>query len=309
MSKRRKVIFFVPTAVHILDLTGPIQVFYEANSYGAEYDLQYCALEDDLVSAAGLPFGPIGHFSAVAPHAGDYLFLPGAEMDYLRSNGFKKQKDFFVWLRSMPAEKVTLCSVCTGAFILAEAGLLDTVRCTTHWKRLDELRLRYPKVLAEENILYTQADHIYTSAGITSGIDLSLAIIEEHYGPMFTHKVARELLVYHRRSSNHTQKSVYLDYRNHLHPGVHQVQDWLVEHLEQKVKIAELAAQVNMSERNLTRAFKQATGLTINNFIKQLRLEKAATLGNNPDLSTEAIAAQVGYRDARQLRRIKNEIR
>ncbi len=309
MSRRRKIIFFVPSQVHILDLTGPVQVFYEANSYGAEYDLRYIALEDDLVSAAGLPFGQINRFTTIEPHAGDYIFVPGAEMDYLRSESFKKQKGFLSWLRSMPGQKVTVCSVCTGAFILAEAGLLDKVRCTTHWKRLDELQRRYPKVLAEENILYAQADHIYTSAGITSGIDLSLAIIEEHYGPMFTHKVARELLVYHRRSPNHTQNSVYLDYRNHLHPGVHRVQDWLVENLDKKMKIADLAQQVNMSERNLTRAFKNATGVTINIFMKQLRLEKAATLGNNPELSVETIAAQVGYTNARQLRRIKKENR
>ena len=306
MSRRRKIIFFVPADVHVLDLTGPIQVFYEANTYGAEYDLQYIALEDRPVSAAGLPFGEINHFARAEPHSGDFIFVPGAEMDYLRSESFKRQNGFLSWLRSMPERRVTLCSVCTGAFILAEAGLLNNVRCTTHWKRLDEFRLRYPEALVEENILYTQAGYIYTSAGITSGIDLSLAIIEEHYGPLFTHKVARELLVYHRRSSNHTQKSVYLDYRNHLHPGVHHVQDWLVENLDKKVTIADLASLANMSERNLTRSFKSATGVTINVFMKQLRLEKAATLGNNPDLGLEAIAAQVGYKNARQLRRIKN---
>ena len=306
MSQRRKIIFFVPTDVHVLDLTGPVQVFYEANTYGAAYDLQYIALENRVVSAAGLPFGEISHFATVDPSPGDYVFVPGAEMDYLRSASFKMQIGFLSWLRSMPERSVTLCSVCTGAFILAEAGLLNHVRCTTHWKRLDEFRLRYPLALAEENILYTQSGYIYTSAGITSGIDLSLAIVEEHYGPLFTHKVARELLVYHRRSSNHTQKSVYLDYRNHMHPGVHQVQDWLVENLDKKVKIVDLASLVNMSERNLTRAFKTATGVTINVFMKRLRLEKAATLSNNPELGLEAIAAQVGYTNARQLRRIKN---
>src|SRR6202000_3241237 len=211
MSHRRSIFFLVPAEVHVLDLTGPVQVFYEANCYGSEYDLKYIALDDHLVGAAGLPFGHINHFFMAEPRPGDYIFVPGAEMDYLRSASFKRQKKFLSWLGTMPGQRVTVCSVCTGAFILAEAGLLDNIRCTTHWKRLEELQLLYPKALAEENILFTQAAHIYTSAGITSGIDLALAIIEEHYGPMFTHKVARELLVYHRRSSNHTQKSVYLD--------------------------------------------------------------------------------------------------
>lgn len=305
MLTPRKIIFFVPARVHILDLTGPIQVFFEANTYGAGYELHYVALGDHLVSAAGLTFGQISHFSKITPNAGDYIFIPGADMEYLRSDELKGQKEFFTWLRGMPGRGVFLCSICTGAFILAEAGLLNNVRCTTHWKRLDELKRSYPGVLTEQNILYTHAGQIYTSAGITSGIDLSLAIIDEHHGPLFTHKVARELLVYYRRSQNHSQKSVYLDYRNHLHPGVHHVQDWLIENLNQKITVNDLAALANMSPRNLTRAFKNATGVTINEYMRQLRLEKASTLGNNPELSAEYIAGQVGYTNSRQLRRIK----
>jgi transcriptional regulator GlxA family with amidase domain len=307
MSAVRKIIFFVPPKVHILDLTGPIQVFYEANAYGASYKLHYISLEANLVSAAGLPFGQISHFTQIIPTEGDYIVVPGAEMDYLRSAKFKKETGFFNWLMSLPGRGVSVCSICTGAFILGQAGLLDGVRCTTHWKRLDELQQTYPAILAEPNILYTHTDHLYTSAGITSGIDLSLAIIEEHYGPLFTHKVARELVVYHRRSQNHSQKSVYLDFRNHLHPGVHQVQDWLIENLHQKVTVEGLARLANMSSRNLTRAFKNATGITINDFMKQLRLEKADSLGNNPSYSAEYIAEQLGYSNARQLRRIKKK--
>ncbi len=306
MSIKRKIIFFIPSKVQILDLTGPVQVFYEANSYGASYELQFVSIDKNLISAGGLPFGQISHFSKASLNPGDYIFVPGAEMDYLRSASFKKQKGFFNWLRSMPEQEVSVCSVCTGAFILAETGLLDNIRCTTHWKRLDELRKSYPAVLAEPNILYTHTDYIYTSAGITSGIDLSLSIVDEHYGPLFAHKVARELLVYHRRSQNHTQQSIYLDYRNHLHLGVHRVQDWLIENLHKKTTIEELAEIVHMSTRNLTRAFKNVTGITINEYMKRLRLEKAATLSNNPEYGTEFIAGQVGYMNARQLRRIKN---
>ena len=307
MSIKRKIIFFIPAKVQILDLTGPVQVFYEANSYGADYDLQFVSIDKNLVSAGGLPFGQISHYSKAALNPGDYIFVPGAEMDYLRSASFKRQKEFFNWLRSMPEQEVSVCSVCTGAFILAEAGLLDNIRLYYALEEAGRAPEIFPRVMAEPNILYTHADYIYTSAGITSGIDLSLAIIEEHYGPLFTHKVARELLVYHRRSQNHSQQSIYLDYRNHLHLGVHQVQDWLIENLHKKTTIEDLAEIVNMSNRNLTRAFKNATGITINDYMKRLRLEKATTLGNNPEYGTEYIAAQVGYMNARQLRRIKKK--
>jgi transcriptional regulator GlxA family with amidase domain len=305
MSIKRKIIFFIPSKVQILDLTGPMQVFYEANAYGADYELNFVSINNHLVSAGGLPFGQISHFSELRLNPGDFIFVPGAEMDYLRSALFKSQKTFFNWLRSMPEREVSVCSICTGAFIVAEAGLLDNKRCTTHWRRLEELQKLYPAVKAEPNILYTHTEYIYTSAGITSGIDLSLAIVDEHYGPLFTNKVARELLVYHRRSENHSQQSIYLDYRNHLHLGVHQLQDWLIENLHKKLTIEELAEIVNMSTRNLTRAFKNATGITINEYMKRLRLEKAETLSNNPEYGTEYIARQVGYLNARQLRRIK----
>src|SRR5262249_28954822 len=163
-------------------------------------------------------------FKKMVPAAGDYIFVPGAEMEYLRSSVFKKQKAFMTWLQLAHQKGASICSVCTGAFILAEAGLLNGAVCTTHWKRIAELKKTYPAVVTLQNILYTHEGNIYTSAGITSGIDLSLAIIEEHYGPLFAHKISRELLVYYRRSSHHSQRSIYLDYRNHINVGIHTVQ-------------------------------------------------------------------------------------
>lgn len=305
MANRRSIWFFIPREVHILDLTGPIQVFYEANAYGAAYELGYIAAEENPVSAAGLSFGRIGHYSEISLQQGDYLFIPGAEMEYLRGSAFRSDRKLFGWLQSMPGKGVTVCSVCTGAFFLAEAGLLDDRKCTTHWKRAAELKKLYPRALVEENILYAQSDNIYTSAGITTGIDMSLAIIADHYGPIFTHKVARELLVYYRRGATHSQQSVYLDYRNHLNMGVHAVQDWLIENLQRKFTIVSLASIANMSPRNLTRTFRKSTGMSIIEYAKRLRLEKAETLDRNPALSADNIAAQVGYSNARQLRRIK----
>ncbi|MDP4150724.1 MAG: DJ-1/PfpI family protein [Bacteroidota bacterium] len=307
MDKSRTIWFYVPPRVHMLDLAGPIQVFYEANTYGARYDLQYFTTTEHPTSSAGLPFGQIRQFNLVVPSAGDYIFVPGAEMEFLYSNELRQNVGFLSWLMTMPGRGVFVCSICTGAFILAGSGLLNNKRCTTHWKRIPELQTTYPNVIVEENILYTHDEQVYTSAGITSGIDLSLAIIEEHYGPMFTHKVARELLVYHRRSSNHGQHSVYLDYRNHLNVGIHVVQDWLIENLHQKTTIDKLAAMANMSSRNFTRLFRKSAGITVNEYMRRLRVEKAQTLQNNPILSSEDIASQIGYTNSRQLRRIKKK--
>jgi len=305
MNPTKKILFVIPPKVHVLDLTGPMQVFYEAKEYGAAYELHFISFQNDLTSSAGLRFWKTDNYKKITPSPGDYVFVPGAEMEYLRSAFFKKQKGFMKWLQSLYKKGVSVCSICTGAFILAEAGLLNGATCTTHWKRITELKKTYPSVLAINNILYTHEGNIYTSAGITSGIDLALAIVEEHYGPLFAHKISRELLVYYRRSSNHNQESIYLDYRNHINVGIHTVQDWLIENLHRKTTIDHLAVIANMSARNLTRTFKKITGITINSYMKRLRLEKVKTLSNNPGLTSEAIANQLGFTNSRQLRRIK----
>jgi transcriptional regulator GlxA family with amidase domain len=303
---KRRIAFFVPAEVQLLDLCGPAQVFHEANYYGASYDLIWFSLNKSITSCAGLPIAPIQSFRKVGLQAGDYIVLPGAEIDYLRSENFKGQIQFFNWLVKNYRAGVNICTVCTGTFILAESRLLDHKPCTTHWRRIPELRATYPKLRVIDDILFTCSDRIYTSAGLTAGIDLAIFIVEEHYGALFANKVSRELLVYYRRSGSHNQQNVYLNHRNHIHAGIHRVQDWLIENLEKKHTNAELSSLANMSERNLGRVFKKATGLTINEYTKSLRLEKLRVLRQDAGLNKEALAYQVGYKSTRQLRRIQN---
>ena len=309
MGLSKKVAFFIPEAVQLLDLTGPIQVFYESNCYGAQFELLYFSMGKRIIniSSAGLSIAAVADYSNINLHSGDYLFLPGAEMDYLRSQEFKSQKDFFAWLVKNYESGVKICTICTGAFILAATGLLDFKSCTTHWKRIKELQELYPSLNILRDVLYTQDGSLYTSAGITSGIDLALAIVEDNYGALFVNKVSRELLVYYRGSGSHTQQNVYLNYRNHIHSGIHRVQDWLIENLEKKFTIPQLAFLANMGERNLTRVFKKATGLTIHQYTTALRLEKLKTLQFITDFKNEELASKLGYSNSRQLIRIKNK--
>jgi transcriptional regulator GlxA family with amidase domain len=133
---------------------------------------------------------------------------------------------------------------------------------------------------------------------------LALAIVESIKGPLFTHKVARELVVYHRRSGRHKQQSIYLDYRNHINPQIHQVQDYLIDNLSNENNIENLASMVGMSARNLSRVFKEMTGSTILEYHTQLRKEFANTMLNNPEYTIEYIASKCGFKTARQLHRI-----
>ena len=304
MPPAQQVIFVVPPHVHVLDLTGPIQVFYEAADYGAAYQLRYCSFTSLLTSSAGLTMGSVPSFTDMRPQPGDLIFLPGMEMAYIRSAEFKEEQAFFGWLREQHLLGVNLCSVCTGAFILAQAGLLDGRKCTTHWKRTDELQGTYPRLIAQYDKLFVKDGSIHTSAGVTAGIDLALAILEERQGPLFASKIARELVVYLRRGPEHSQKSVYLDYRNHMNVAIHHLQDWLIANLESKATLDELAEVAGMSTRNLTRTFRKETGTSIHAYSTLLRLELARTLRHNPGMTMEAIAEKCGFQDARQLRRI-----
>jgi len=300
----RKFAFIIPPSVEILDLAGPLQVFTEAGFYGYEIKIEYYSYRDEVISTSGLPFSNIRNYKEADFKEGDYLFIPGMDFKYVSSFEFKAEREFFNWIKSCADKKVFVCSICNGAFALGHAGLLKDTECTTHWRRIEALQAEFPKAKVISDILFKKSNNIYTSAGISAGIDLSLAILEELKGALFAHKVARGLVVYHRRNHNHTQQSVYLDYRNHINPAIHLVQDHLIDHLADRNSVEDLAALAAMSPRNLSRVFKEKTGTTIVEYLTMLRLEYARTMLNNPEFTIEYIASKCGFKTARQLQRI-----
>jgi transcriptional regulator GlxA family with amidase domain len=296
--------FIIPPTVELLDFAGPVQVFTEAKFYGFDADIQFYTYNELPTSTSGLPFHKVANFKEACLKEGDYVFVPGMDHDYVNSIAFRAERPFFNWLKELSEKKVIVCSVCTGAFALGHAGLLKGTECTTHWRRVKELQLQFPLAKVVSDILYIKSNNVYTSAGISAGIDLALAILEDLKGPLFTHKVARGLVVYHRRSGRHNQQSIYLDYRNHINPQVHEVQDYLIDNLSKENNIDDLASVVGMSPRNLSRVFKEKTGSTILEYLTLLRREYASTMLNNPDFTLEYIATQCGFKTARQLQRI-----
>ena len=181
-----------------------------------------------------MPFGKLKHFSKVKINAGDFIIVPGADIEFLHSKELKQEKELFQWIRNAYDRKVNICSICSGAFLLALAGLLDGKNCTTHWKRTAELQSHFPKIKVTENVLFTEDSQIYSSAGVASGIDMALYIVEQLKGEYFAHKVARELVIYNRRSGSQKQQSELLNFRNHIHTGVHKVQDLSLIHISLK---------------------------------------------------------------------------
>ena len=284
--------------VHVLDLAGPLQVMFEANAFGAAYDLVYCALTPAVTTAQGLTLAGLVEPPPVKP--GDMVLVPGMESGGIGS----LDRAPCAWLRDAYDAGAEIGSICTGAFLLAEAGLLDGRSCTTHWKMTDALQSSFPNTRVMRGRLFVRDERVVTSAGVTAGIDMALALIEGAHGPLVAARVAQEMVVYFRRNGDSDQDSVFLRYRTHLNPAVHRVQDWLITHPDESPNLDVLASVARLSPRHLTRVFREATGITLKTFVTQLRLEVAAQLLNDPTETVENVASQCGYQDARQLRRV-----
>jgi transcriptional regulator GlxA family with amidase domain len=300
----KKIAFIIPPTVELLDLAGPVQVFTEAKVYGFEIDIEFFLYQKKPVSTSGLVFGELPGFAEAKLKEGDFIFIPGMDQVYIRSTSFKREQKFFKWLRDCHQMKINVCSVCNGAFALGEAGLLNDIECTTHWRRVKELQLNFPKAKVIGDVLYVKKKYPYTSAGIISGIDLALSILEDMAGAHFTEKVARGLVVYSRRNPKGNQQKDYFDFRNHINVKLHELQDYLVHNTDVQTSVAELAMIAGMSPRNLTRVFKKTTGNTINDYITQIRLDKAKLLLQDPKSTLSAVARKCGFKTERQLQRI-----
>jgi transcriptional regulator GlxA family with amidase domain len=248
------IVFLVLPRVHLLDLAGPLQVFHEAIDFGAPIRISYCTIEGaELQAASGFPLGKLKVFNKMNLRAGDYLFVPGTEVDYLLSSQLKKERALLEWVNQVHERGAHICSVCTGAFFLALAGLLDGRKCTTHWKHTAQLKSVFPQVQLQEDILFTEDNRVYTSAGVAAGIDLALHIVAKLMGDNISFKVARELVIYVRRNGAERQESIFMRYRNHIHAGIHRVQDYLQEHIQKGATLATLSEVACMSTRSLTR--------------------------------------------------------
>jgi transcriptional regulator GlxA family with amidase domain len=298
-----RVFFYINNSTHILDLAGAVQAFHVAINYGIAYEIRYISDNMHQKSSTNLGFTNLELFSKVDIKSTDIIIIAGFSLKELP----KGNTDLFNFLKKANELKAIICSVCTGCFTLAEAGLLDNKECTTHWNFTEKLQLNYPKIKVLNNRLFVKSDNIYTSAGVTTGIDLALFLLEQKHGNDIAYQIARELVVYIRRDGSETQKSIYLQYRQHINSSIHAVQDYIIHHLEEKIKIEQLAERIYTSPRNLTRLFKSTTGITIGEYLEELRIEKAIQLLKDNN-KMEFIAQSCGFKSTNQLRNmLKNK--
>jgi transcriptional regulator GlxA family with amidase domain len=297
----QRIVFLLLPRVHLLDLSGPAQVFSTASDLGYRYRLSYVGEHDGVMTAQGLPLCTGTSWPALT--ANDLVLVPGCETRNL-ADSYRICESTAQRLRNHHAAGGSVATVCSGADVAGQAGLLDGRRCTTHHDLQDEFAERYPRATVVRDVLFVVDDRVITSAGVASGIDLALHLVAMRHGAGAAARVARAMVVYARRNGNEQQISAVLRNRAHLNDVVHRVQDLIDARFAERLPLADLATASGCSVRTLTRLFTGATGLTPLRYQHEIRIERAQHLIGQ-GATMEAAAHAVGFGDARMLRRLR----
>ena len=293
MSKSRIIAFLAYDGFQLLDVTGPLAVFAAAN-----HELKRRTYDIAVVSAAG---GAIDSDSGVALATSaigkvsarriDTLLIAGAEEAALRA--VITNRAVRRWVPRCAASARRVGSVCSGTFVLAALQLIDGRRVATHWEACGALAARYPKLNVDREALYVVDGNIWTSAGVTTGIDMALAMVEQDCGSDVANAIARRLVLYARRPGYQSQFSPLLDARIQAENPFANLIDWMQNNLDRLLDVPTLAARAGLGERNFYRRFFAATGSSPAHFVEALRLEAARMLVDG-DLPLKGVAARVG---------------
>ncbi|WP_332878410.1 GlxA family transcriptional regulator [Massilia sp. S19_KUP03_FR1] len=307
------VLFVLLPNTLMLDLAGPAEVLRIASQLGdgsaPQFALAYVGPNDQVATSIGLPLAGIAALPEVLPD-GAIVVLVGVagRVGAQARRAFDTASATVVdWLQRVVAgagARARVLCICSGALIAARAGLLDGRECTTHYALCDDLRRAAPRPRVLENRLYVTDGGVSTSAGITAGIDLMLSVLASLAGPRAACAVARNMVVYMRRSGTDPQLSAWLSGRNHLHPALHRVQDALAADPVRPWSVAQMAQVACTSTRHLARLFHEHAGASPLDYLHRLRVAVARELIAQSSLDMEAVAARAGFGSARHMRRV-----
>ena len=298
--KPRRIVVVLFADVQSLDVTGPSEVFSAARLLGhAPYELEFVASRAAPVrTSSGLRLVPDRAVTACRGPI-DTLVVPGG----LGTAAARRDERLVAWLRAAAARSRRVASVCTGAFLLAKAGLLDGRRATTHWNACAALGAHHPEITVEPDPIFVRDGDVYTSAGVTAGIDLALALVEEDAGHDAALEVARQLVVFVRRPGGQAQFSAQLAHPPARRETLRDLQAWLPDNLHADLSVEALAERAFMSPRNFARAFREEVGVTPAAYVAELRLERARQQLEDGDAPVEAVARSCGFGTVETMRR------
>lgn len=290
----------------ILDITGPLEVFSRAARWLCDKGVTRNEVyQVELVASNAGPFATSSGIRLVAERA----YRQVTRADTLLISGGRGTKAVMVdagllaWIRRMKPKVKRLGSVCTGALILAHAGLLDRKAATTHWEYADQLAGIDPSIRIQRDDIYVRDGNIYTSAGVTAGIDMALAMVEQDWGQPTALGVAQELVMFLKRPGGQSQFSSQLAAQFSEDDKLRELQLWILDHLQEDLSVPRLAAKAVMSERNFARRFAQTVGVTPAQYVSTVRLEAARRKLEENDLQISQVARRCGFGTQETMRR------
>lgn len=304
-AQTRRVVLLAFEHMNLLDLSGPLQALATANRLFAGrgpllYDTVVASAEGGLVTTScGLPI-------LTQPLSA----LDGAAIDTIIASGGSKDEQFrsapalVSWIARRAPQVRRLCSVCTGAFLLAAAGQLDGRRAATHWHWASRLQAQYPGITIDADRIFVQDGPVWTSAGVSAGIDLTLALIEADFGHRVAIDTARQLVMFIKRSGGQSQFSAPLEAQRHDDGSFAALHAWIAAHLADDLSVERLAAQAGMTPRTFARLYAERVGRTPARTVEAMRLESARRQLEDTGLPLKTIAASTGHRSEQNLRRV-----
>lgn len=307
--RTRRIVFVAGPGVEILDLVGPLQVFARASEMhtrenpGAPpiYSVEVATISSSrcLIANCGLRITADRTFRELRGSI-DTLLVAGG--DAIEQNEINAEA--VRWLKRISPRTRRVGSVCTGAMLLARAGLLDGRRATTHWNWCQTLIKRAPRVEVDPDPIFVRDENVYTSAGVTAGMDLALALVEEDHGSRLALQVARNLVLYLRRPGGQSQFSAALSLQLTDRKPLRELEAWVLDNLHQPLTVPLLAQRVAMSPRNFARIFRKEMKTTPAKFVERLRVEAARRRLEESHNSMEMIAGECGFGNVNSMRNI-----
>lgn len=302
--KQKQIVIVGYDEIMGLDMVGPLEAFGSAQvktvpgSFAEPYHVTVAALgAKTFRSEFGLTFTAAKYLSEIREV--DTLLVPGGRGMRLGDNAAKLS----AWLRRNGAAVRRIASVCTGIYGMAASGLLNGRTVATHWKHSTDLAKRFPKLRVDPNSLYVKDGKYWTAAGVTAGIDLALALIEEDFGPEVAIAVARDLVVYMKRPGGQEQYSAPLQFQLQARGRFADLLPWIHAHLNQDLSVEALAERLALCPRQFTRRFKREFGSSPASFVRRMRLDEARERLSSTDGSVDEVARSVGFSDGDNFRR------
>lgn len=297
--------FVLPRGIVLLDVAGPAEAFRVANKLCPDaFGQHFCGPSTEIESGIpGLHLARIQPLPEKLPPEA-LVIVSGVVGKHIRLDE-PEARVIIDWLAARhPADGFTLMTVCAGALFAAAAGLTRQRECTTHHSCLAQLADLDPSARLHDNRIFVEDGNLVSSAGITAGIDLALHMVSRHCGPRVASEVARDMVVYQRRAGTDSALSPWLEHRNHMHPGVHRVQDAVVRNPAAPWSAQSLAEQAHTSARHLTRLFREHAGCTPMDYLYQIRVALARDMLRETRLNLELVAEKSGFGSAQHLRRV-----